>query len=480
MPSNKITHKIPNKHLSEFKRTKIIATVGPSSNNYEAILGLIESGANGLRLNFSHGNHEERKQQIAWIRKASKEYGKPVAIIQDLQGPKIRLGDFDGIINVQTGQSLRFGYKADYDRFGIIPTQYDLSKKVKRGERLYLYDGKICTIVTSVKDGVVHVKAENNGILIKRKGINLPDTDFGSDIITKKDKEDIAFGSVNDVDYVALSFVQTAKEIEDLRRMLSNLGSSAKIIAKIETSAAVDNIDEIVKAADSVMIARGDLAIETLPEAVPLVQRSIIGLCRAYAKPSIVATHMLASMTETPEPTRAEVSDVATAVILGADCVMLSDETASGKYPIEAVSIMKRVIRYTEKNSPLSVKFNEVDVPLSRQTAICESIITLAQKMHARVVVAETKSGATALQIAARRPSMPIFAITSEVRVANQLAISYGTKSFIRADSKYASTKLTNWLKTNDVLSSGDVIVTASGKYPGVIGSTDTIKVRIL
>ena len=229
------TDKAPNVPISKFKRTKIIATVGPSTNTYESILALMKAGANGIRLNFSHGNHEERADQIKWIRKASKEYGKPVAIIQDLQGPKIRLGDFEGIINVQTGQSLTFKYDSDYERSGYIPTQYDLSKKVKRGERLYLYDGKVQTIVTSVKDGLVHARAENNGILIKRKGINLPDTDFEGDIITAKDKKDITFGSTNDVDFVALSFVQTGKDIRNLRTMLKGLGSTARIIAKIET-----------------------------------------------------------------------------------------------------------------------------------------------------------------------------------------------------------------------------------------------------
>src|SRR5688500_12376426 len=201
------TDKAPNVPVTKFKRTNIIATVGSSSDSYEKILELIKAGANGLRLNFSHGTYAERERQIKWIRKASKEYGKPVAIIQDLQGPKIRLGDFDGIINVQTGQSLSFKYKADYEKSGVIPIQYDLSKKVKRGERLYIYDGKVRTTVTSVKDGVVHVRAENDGILIKRKGINLPDTDFGGDIITSKDKQDVVFGSTRDLDYVALSFV---------------------------------------------------------------------------------------------------------------------------------------------------------------------------------------------------------------------------------------------------------------------------------
>lgn len=474
------TNKAPNVPVAKFKRTKIIATVGPATDSYESVLGLITTGANGIRLNFSHGTHEERETQIKWIRKAAKEYGKPVAIIQDLQGPKIRLGDFEGIINVQKGQDITFQFKADYERSGHLPTQYDLSQKVKRGERLYLYDGKVRTTITAVNDDIVHARAENDGILIKRKGINLPDTDLAGDIITVKDKKDITFGSTHDIDYVALSFVQTAHDVEALRKILHNLGSKAKVISKIETKAAVDNLESIVQASDAVMIARGDLAIETLPESVPIVQRQIIGLGLKYAKPTIVATQMLASMTEDPEPTRAEVSDVATAVLIGADCVMLSDETANGKYPIKAVDVMKRIILYTQANSPLRVSFPEAENDPTRQSAICEAVIRLADDIKAKAIVAETRSGATALQLAARRPSRSIIAVTSDSRVAQQLAIVYGTKSYVRPDDKFAATKLTNWLQKSKVLKSGDMIVTASGQYAGVVGTTDTIKVRVL
>lgn len=473
------TDRIPNIPLAKFKRTKILATVGPSTNGYEAILGLIKAGANGLRLNFSHGTYEEREQQISWIRKASREYGKPVAIVQDLQGPKIRLGDFEGIIPVQKGQSLRFEYQADYEHSGIIPTQYDLSKKVKRGERLYIFDGKVRTVVTSVKDAVVHTTAQNDGILIKRKGINLPDTDLAGDIITRKDKEDLVFGSTRGVDYVCVSFIQSAGDVRQLRTMLQNLGSQACIIAKIETRAAVDNLEDITAESDAVMVARGDLAIETSAESVPVVQRKIIALGLRQAKPTIVATQMLASMVEASEPTRAEVSDIATAVILGTDCVMLSDETANGKYPLEAVEVMKRVISYTEANNSVEVDFvDSQDIDSSR--AISLAAIQLAQNMRAKAIVAETKSGATARQIASHRPNMSIIAVTNDTHVAQQLALVYGIKSYVRPADRQAATKLTNWLRQHKVLSKGDIIVTASGKYPGVVGTTDTIKVRVL
>ncbi len=465
--------------LAAHKRTKIIATVGPATDSYEAIHALIASGVDGLRLNFSHGTHEERSRQIKWIRKASKELGKPVAIIQDLQGPKIRLGDFDGIVNVKQGQTLSFAYQAEYTTTGHLPTQYDLATKVKRGERLYLFDGKIRALVTSVRDGVVHAQAENEGILVRRKGLNLPDTDFGGDIITAKDRADLVYGSTQDIDYVAMSFVQTADDIANLRKLLSSMNSDARIIAKIETKAAVDNMESIILASDVVMVARGDLAVETPTESVPIVQRQIIGLGLRYATPTIVATQMLGSMTETAEPSRAEVSDIATAVLIGADCVMLSDETASGKYPLEAVEIMCRVIHYTEAHSPLKVSFpgNEEH---SRQVAISNAILSLAESIAAKAIIAETKSGATALQIASLRSSIPLIAVTSDDRTAQQLAIVYSAKSYVRPVDPLAAIKLTDWLHKNKVLHPGDIVVTASGRYPGVVGTTDTIKVRVL
>ncbi len=469
----------PNVPLKKLKRTKIIATLGPSTNSYEKILAIIEAGANGIRLNFSHGSHEERTQQIEWVRKASKAYGKPMAIIQDLQGPKIRLGDFEGIINVKKGEIISFGYESDYAATGHIPTQYDLGLKVKRGERIYLYDGRVRTEVISVREGIVHVEVKNDGILIKRKGINLPDTDFEGDIITAKDKADLIYGSAQSIDYVALSFVQSEADIHSLKNLLGAVNSKAKIIAKIETKAAVENIESIMKAADAVMIARGDLAIETPAESVPIVQRKIVGLGIQYAKPTIVATQMLVSMTDQPEPSRAEVSDVATAVVMGADCVMLSEETASGNYPIEAVETMKRIIRYTEIHNPLKVTFQNVR-DKSRQLAISTAILTLAENIDAKAIVAETKSGATALQISSLRPSIPLIAVTSDPMTANQLALVYGVKSYTRPADAMAASKLTDWLEKNKVLLKGDIVVTASGHYPGVVGTTDTIKVRVV
>lgn len=464
--------------LDVIKRTKILATVGPATNNYDSIVEMIKAGVNGFRLNFSHGSYEEREEQIDWIRKASKELGEHVAIVQDLQGPKIRFGDFEGVISVHTGQELRLGYKIEASE-GLLPVQYDLSKKVKRGDRIFIYDGKVKSTVTSVRDGIVHVRIENDGILMKRKGINLPDTDFGGDIITKKDREDIVFGAEHDIDFVALSFVQTADDIRHLRKLLTNLGSKVRIITKVETKSAVDNLEEIIKESDAVMVARGDLAIETPPESVPVVQRKIIGLCLQYEKISIVATQMLASMMEQPEPTRAEVSDVATAVIVGADAVMLSDETANGRYPIKSIGIMNRIIMYTQENSTVKAQFTS-NHEYSVTEAIASVIIDLAGKVNAKALVAETETGNTAISVSSWRPNLPFIVVTAHAQIAQQLALLYGAQTFIRPVDKFAATKLTDWLQAQNIFQKGDKIVIASGQYSGLGGGTDTIKVRTL
>lgn len=465
-----------------YKRAKILATVGPTTNNYESIKELAVAGVNGFRLNFSHGTNDERDQQIKWIRQASKEVGKPVAILQDLQGPKIRLGDFDGEVPVTKGEQweLAFGEPSQIDN-KRVEIQYDLSKKVKPGERLYIFDGKVRTTVAEVTSGRLLVTIENDGVILKRKGLNLPDTDFGGDILTEKDLKDIEYGLTQDIDYVALSFVQRASDVESLRSLLRERGSLVRIVSKVETKAAIEDgeLEKIVLASDAVMVARGDLAVEVSPEVVPIVQRKIIGLCQQYGKISIVATQMMASMVDSPEPTRAEVSDVATAVIIGADCVMLSDETAMGKYPIETVAAMKRVILYTQEHAPLRPIYHREEVT-EKQDAISSAAVTLAQQIGADAIVAETKTGATAFSIAAHRPSMPIISVTSDSKVAQMLTLLYANKSFFRPDGERAGYELAKELRSQDFFPEGAKIVLVSGRQPGVPGETDTIRVRVL
>ncbi len=465
-----------------YKRAKILATIGPATNSYESILKLIEAGVNGIRLNFSHGSFEERDQQLTWIRDAAKQLNKPVAILQDLQGPKIRLGDFDDKVRLSAGEEWTLAYEQPLDVANKqLPVQYDLSKKMKVGEQLYIFDGKVKTKVIAVGQGSVTVKVENYGDVMKRKGINLPDTDFGGDILTEKDRADITYGADKDIDYVALSFVQSAADVEQLRRLLVDQGSSAKVITKVETKAAIadDELERIVLASDGVMVARGDLAIEVSPEVVPVVQRKIVELCQKYGRISIVATQMMASMVDSPQPTRAEVSDVANAVIMGADCVMLSDETAMGQYPLETVAAMKRVIIYTQEHLPGRPVYFREGVT-DQQDAISSAAVTLAQQINADAIIAETKYGVTAFSIAAHRPTMPIISVTSEPRTAQQLALLYANKSFCRPDGERTGLELARELSKQDYLPKNATVVLVSGRQPGVAGGTDTIRVRVI
>ena len=467
-----------------FKRTKILATLGPPTNNYEMIEGMANAGTNGFRLNFSHGSYEERDQQIEWIRQASEKVGKPVAILQDLQGPKIRLGNLNENTPVKKGDEIVLDYAAEHNGM-TFPVQYNLAEKVKVGEPIYIFDGKVRTTVVEIpSETAIKLRVENDGTLMSRKGINLPDTDFGGDILTPKDIKDIEYGATKDIDYVALSFVQSADDINNLRQMLVSLGSTAQIIAKVETKAAIedDALEAIVKASDGVMVARGDLAVEAGAEIVPIVQRKIIALCRKYGKLSIVATQMMASMVDAPEPTRAEVSDVANAVILGADTVMLSDETANGSFPLETIAAMKRVILYTQEHLSVAPITDIIKGKKTHRDAISLAAVSLADQLGARAIVAETKSGGTAANIAAHRPNLPIVSVTSDPRAAQQLALSYANKSFVRPDGEKAGLDLAKELKASGFFGEDEptTVVIVSGKQPGLIGGTDTIRVRVL
>ena len=469
------------------KRTKILATLGPATNSPEKIKALIEAGANGFRLNFSHGSYEERLGQIKWIRDASRHIGRPVAILQDLQGPKIRLGVLkDNHFDVKAGSEIVLDHAIqEHDGSANLPIQYNLADKVKVGEPVYLFDGKIRGhMIERVSDTAIKVRIDNDGFLMSRKGLNLPDTDFGGDIITPKDMADIEFGADKDIDFVALSFIQSADDVNNLRQILVSQGSTAQIIAKIETKAAIEpeTLKEIVKAADGVMAARGDMAVETSAEIVPIVEREIIRLCRKYGKLSIVATQMMASMVDSPEPTRAEVSDVATAAILGTDVVMLSDETANGNYPVETVKMMANTVRYTQSRWPMNDMPIEEGEVNRRRNAIAHAAVEVAERVDADLIIAETKSGATAARIAALRPELPIIAVTPSPRVAQQLALSYATRSYVRDDEEHAGVNVAKELLTTGKYSSNGrlVVVVVSGRQSGATGGTDTLRVRVI
>lgn len=473
-----------------FKRTKILATIGPSTNSAEKIEAVIMAGVNGCRLNCSHGSNEERDQQIKWIRAAAAKKGRSVAILQDLQGPKVRLGMLkDNHLDLHTGDELTLEAAEGFEHDGgmTVPVQYNLAAKVKVGEPLTMFDGRIKSHVTEiVSSTAIKVKIDNDGFIMSKKGLNLPDTDFGGDILTEKDIADVAYGANCDYDYVSLSFVQSASDIEKLKQLLLSHGSTAKVIAKIETKKAIAderNLEEIVMAADGIMVARGDMAVEAGAEVVPIVQRRLIELCRAHAKLCIVATQMLGSMVESPEPTRAEVSDVANAVLQGADVVMLSDETANGKYPLETVQAMKRIILYTQNHAPVSATLQAPDSGREVYDAISHSVARLAEEISADLVVCQTASGVTATTMAAQRLSMPILSVTPNQRVANQLALFYANSAFVRPYSPEFGHDIAVELKASGYLQTRPGVkdlltVIVSGDRDDV--GTDTIRVRYI
>ncbi|RYC75104.1 pyruvate kinase [Candidatus Nanosyncoccus alces] len=470
-----------------FKRTKILATIGPATNTAEKIEEVIMAGVNGCRLNCSHGSNEERDQQIKWIREAAAKKGRSVAILQDLQGPKIRLGFIkDNHLDLKVGDELILEAAEGFEHDGgmVVPVQYNLAEKVKVGEPLSMFDGKVKSeVMEVVSDTAIKVKILNDGFIMSKKGLNLPDTDFGGDILTEKDMADIEYGAGCDYDYVSLSFVQSANDIEKLKQILLSLGSTAKVVAKIETKKAIEseeNLEAIVKAADGIMVARGDMAVEAGAEVVPIIQRKLIAMCRANSKLCIVATQMLSSMVDSPEPTRAEVSDVATAVVQGADAVMLSDETANGKYPLETVKAMKKVILYTQNHSRLAA----VSRAISKDKiydAISNAAARLAENIEADVIVCQTASGVTATTMAAQRPNLPIITVTANQRVANQLALIYANSAFVRPYSPDFGYDLAKELKNSEYLHTKEgekdlLAVIVSGDKDKI--GTDTVKVR--
>ncbi|MBR2841485.1 pyruvate kinase [Candidatus Saccharibacteria bacterium] len=470
-----------------FKRTKILATIGPATNTAEKVEAVIMAGVNGCRLNCSHGSNEERDQQIKWIRAAAEKKGRAIAILQDLQGPKIRLGMLkDNHLDLKTGDEVILESREfEHDGGLTIPVQYNLAEKVRIGEPLSMFDGKIKSeVVEIVSETAIKVRVLNDGFIMSKKGLNLPDTDFGGDILTPKDLADIEYGAGCDYDYVSLSFVQNARDIEKLKQLLLSYGSTAKVIAKIETKKAIEseeNLEEIVMAADGIMVARGDMAVEAGAEVVPIIQRKLIALCRAHAKLCIVATQMLSSMVDNPEPTRAEVSDVATAVVQGVDVVMLSDETANGKYPLETVEAMKKVILYTQNHSRIAPMNRQPEGESVAYDAISYATARLAEKIKADVMVCQTASGATALAMAAQRPNLPIMSVTPNQRVANQLALTYANSAFVRPYSEDFGYDLAKELKASGYLQTKEgckdlltVVVSGDKNKMG----TDTIKVR--
>ena len=414
------------------RRAKIVATVGPASAAPDQLRALFLAGADTFRLNFSHGTHEDHARVHAAIRNLEREIGRPIGILQDLQGPKIRIGTLrEGKIEVKTGERLRFVLTKDEGgREGIPLPHPEIFAAVDPGHDLLIDDGRVRVRVVSPGDDEMTVEVINGGVLSNRKGVNLPGTVLALSPLTEKDRRDLAFGLELGVDWVALSFVQKASDMIEARGLIQN---RAGLVAKIEKPSALVEIDQIIALADAVMVARGDLGVEIPHEDVPGRQKELVRACRLAAKPVIVATQMLDSMVSSPAPTRAEASDVATAVYDGADAVMLSAESASGQYPREAVEMMDKIIRATEGHKLYRslVDATHPDIEHSPPHAVAAAAADLATAIGASVIVGFTSSGTTAARIARKRPGVPILALTPDVAIARRMSLFWGAHSVL-------------------------------------------------
>lgn len=468
------------------KRTKIVATVGPASESEEILVALAKAGVNVFRLNFSHGTHEEHKARIEKIRKINKKYGFHCAILQDLQGPKIRVGEMEGGnegVLLKPGETFVFTSEQIVGNAQRASTPYEgMEHDVKPGDRILMDDGKLEVIVTAVDHDKHEVITEvvYGGLLKQKKGVNLPNTAISQPSVTSKDYNDLDFGLENDVDWIALSFVRTATEIHAVKQYINSRGSHARVIAKMEKPEAIANMDDIIEAADGIMVARGDLGVEMPSEEVPLIQKTMIHKCQLAVKPVIVATQMLESMIESPSPTRAEVGDVANAVLDGADAVMLSAESASGKYPILAVETMARTIQHVEDFGDQSLLYfrHHTRVTLPEYTSVAkdnDNVIMmgcrLARDLRVNAIVALTASGYTAFRLSHHRPNAQIYVGTDNDKLLRQLSLYWGVYAFSIKDLENPSDFINlldqsnRFLKNKGYLKEGDKFINMSS-YP--------------
>lgn len=479
------------------KRSKIVCTLGPASHDKETIKAMITAGMNVVRLNFSHGSHDDHATLIQTVRNLAEEMNQPIAIMQDLQGPKIRVGVLpeEGVV-FENGQSVSFDTALSAYDGGALPLDFaDLHEYVKKGERILLNDGRSEVQIDEVVGTEIKTTVVVGGTITSHKGMNVPDTQLDMPVLTEKDKADLRFGVAQGVDFIALSFVMKPEDVLDLRFEIKEeekrLGLEAmdpiRIIAKIERREAVDRIEEILDVVDGIMIARGDLGVEIPAQDVPLVQKRLIDLALDYAKPVIVATQMLDSMQHNPRPTRAEVSDVANAVIDHADALMLSNETAVGEFPVETVKQMATIIEETEKSHYDNVSLertrehskhkntHQVETTISRMSRI------LAEEVHAKLILAASVSGETGRLISRNRPELPIAVATEHDRVQRQLNLSWGIYPFILPKVHSIEELIERAiisLKHAHMVRTGNKIVVVAGEPVGHPGNVNLLEVR--
>ena len=477
----------PDGRIRPLKRTKIVATVGPACDSYEQLLDLVKAGVNVFRLNFSHGSHEDKKKIIERIKQINSSEPYNISILADLQGPKLRVGELkDGSLQIDEGDILTFTNKKLVGTKEKIFVSYpNLHQDVKVGEKILLDDGKMEVIVREITpENDVKVEVLLGGILLPKKGVNLPDTKISLPALTEKDLADLNFILTQKVDWIALSFVRKPVDIKDLKKRIKEGGSKAKVIAKIERPEALKNLRDIIVESDAIMVARGDLGVELPVEEVPLIQKDIIKKCIHRAKPVIVATQMMESMIDRTKPNRSEITDVANAVLEGADAVMLSGETATGKYPKLVVETMTKIIVEIEEKA---YDYNRQEMlkpqphsPSLLSDAICYNACKLAEDVGADAIIGMTQSGYTGFMLSSFRPKSHLFIFTKEKSLLNQLSLSWGVRAFYYEEEESLDDIFADQidiLKEKGYIKKGDVVVSTGSTPVHLHLHTNVVKV---
>ena len=479
------TRKDAGREVLNMRKTKIICTIGPASDSEETLRQMCLAGMNVARLNFSHGTHENHLDKIQKIRKVREELGLPIAIILDTRGPEFRIGTFrDGPVRLEDGQTFTFTTEdVEGDATQVSVSSKDLADKLVPGDRVLVNDGLVICEVTEIEGSDIRTKVLAGGTLSNRKGLNFPDKVMTGEYLSEQDKEDLLFGIEQDVDFVAASFMSTRKDAADLRAFLDeNGGKDIDIIAKIENRAGVENIEAICEVVDGIMVARGDMGVEIPYMEVPAIQKEIVSKCRLLGKRVIIATEMLESMITNVRPTRAEISDVANAVFDGASAIMLSAESAAGKYPVEAVRTMSEVASYTEENINYRKRFRDMEFQIrDNLDAISHSVCSMAIDVGAKCIVVNSVSGLTARMVSRFRCPVQIIGMTTSRRAYRKLALSWGVLPVLTEE--YESLDVIFFRAMEEAerildLKPGDNVVLTGGRIGNVAGSTDTIKVE--
>lgn len=469
-------------------KTKIIATVGPACNTYEKLLQLVNAGVNVFRLNFSHGTHEEYNQIISYIQRINNDFPFNIAMLADLQGPKLRVGSIaGGSMFLERGEEFYFTQEnREGDKDGVYISYPGFYKDVRVGEKILLDDGKIEVRVTGIQeDNRVKVATLTPGILHSRKGVNLPDTHISLPSLSEKDLRDLDFIISQEIDWIALSFVRRPDDIIALREILKNKKSDAKIIAKIEKPEALEHIREIILSSDAVMVARGDLGVELPLEQIPMIQKNIIRKCIHRAKPVIIATQMMESMINRTRPNRSEITDVANAVLEGADAVMLSGETAMGDYPDLVVETMVRIIEEVEKEETVYNRnlIPQAHSPSFLSDALCYNACEIAKNIQANALIGMTQSGYTGFMLSSFRPRSPLFVFTKTQSLINQLSLSWGVQAFFYDKEESMDDIIQDQidiLREKGLIGSGDVVVNTGSTPVRSHGPTNMLKITQL